>query len=470
MITRPIILWFRRDLRLSDHPMLHAAAQSGRPLIAVAILDPVAQSWGAASRWRWGEGLAAFARALAGKGLPLILRRGVAAEVLSRLANETGAEAIWWSRAYDPAARARDMSAKAALRAQGLAARSFPGHLLFEPDAVRSGAGGGYRVFSAFWRAARRLDPGPLLPAPDRLAGLSDPPAPGQLADWALGRDLRSGAAVLAGHCQAGEPVALHRLARFLSERVARYAVQRDFPGLAATSELSEHLAMGEVSPRQIWHAAHATEASDKFLAEVGWREFAYHLLHHAPGMARDNWNPAWDRFGWRADNPDAEAWRRGMTGEPMVDAGLRQMFVTGRMHNRVRMLVASYLVKHLMTDWRIGLDWFAECLTDWDPASNALGWQWVAGSGPDAAPWFRVFNPVTQAERFDPDGAYRRQWLAEGQARPGVDALAFFDAAPRSWKLDPLQPYPARRISPEDGRKRALAALAAWKALKLLP
>jgi deoxyribodipyrimidine photo-lyase len=231
--------------------------------------------------------------------------------------------------------------------------------------------------------------------------------------------------------------------------------VDRDRPDRDGTSGLSENLTWGEISPRAIWHAA---EGADAFLRELGWREFAAHLHWHHPDLATANWRRDWDRFPWRGDNPDAEAWRRGMTGEPMVDAGMRELFVTGRMHNRVRMLTASYLCKQLMTDWRIGLAWFADCLIDWDPASNALNWQWVAGSGPDAAPFFRVFSPTRQAENFDPDGTYRRRFLDPGQP----EARAFFDAAPRTWGLDPAALYPSAPILPHvTGRSRALAAYA---------
>ena len=450
--------------------MLHAAAQTGRPLVAVAILDPVADHWGAAAKWRWCEGLRSFGAALAAAGLPLTLRRGAAGEVLVRLAAETDAEAVWWSRAYDPDARARDIAVKAALRSKGLSARSFPGHLLFEPETVTTKEGGGYRVFSAFWRAAVRGDPGQLLPSPKRLTAMAVPPKSEPLPDWRLVAALRRGAGVLGRHCRAGEAEAMNRLAKFLGASAMTYAELRDYPAEDATSNLSEHLSLGEISPRMVWHSARASGVPDKFLSELGWREFAYHLLHHFPALADRNWNAGWDRFGWRGDNEDAEAWRRGMTGEPFVDAGLRQMYVTGRMHNRVRMVAASYLTKHLLTDWRVGLSWFADCLTDWDPAANALGWQWVAGSGPDAAPFFRVFNPMTQADRYDPGSAYRRHWIAEGQQRPGADALSFFQAAPRSWNLQPDQAYPDRRITPMAGRARALAAHAAWKSLKLLP
>jgi deoxyribodipyrimidine photo-lyase len=197
----------------------------------------------------------------------------------------------------------------------------------------------------------------------------------------------------------------------------------------------------------------------------LGWREFSYHLLHHFPALDRESWRAGWDDFPWRGDNPDAERWRRGMTGEPLVDAGMREMYVTGRMHNRVRMVVASYLTKHLMTHWRVGLDWFADCLTDWDPAANAMGWQWVAGCGPDAAPYFRVFNPAGQAEKFDPQAVYLRRWLAETTRQPGADALSYFEATPRSWGLNPHAPYPDPVIGLADGRARALAAYGARNA-----
>jgi deoxyribodipyrimidine photo-lyase len=204
---------------------------------------------------------------------------------------------------------------------------------------------------------------------------------------------------------------------------------------------------------------------AETFLKEMVWREFAYHLLFHTPHIASANWRPEWDSFPWRGDNADAERWRRGMTGEPFVDAAMREMYVTGTMHNRARMIAASYLTKHLMTHWKVGLDWFAKCLTDWDPASNAMGWQWVAGSGPDAAPYFRVFNPETQAVKFDPDGAYIRRFVAERADTPGQEALDFFAAVPRSWQLDPARPYPAPMVGLAEGRDRALAAFAARKA-----
>lgn len=265
-------------------------------------------------------------------------------------------------------------------------------------------------------------------------------------------------------HQAVGEVAARDRLRAFLAGPVARYAAQRDFPGIDGTSRLSENLTYGEIGIREVWHQGlrardEGKAGAESFLRELAWREFAYHLMHHTPEITRANWKADWDAFPWRGDNPDATRWRQGMTGEPFVDAAMREMYVTGTMHNRARMIAASYLTKHLLTDWRVGLDWFADCLTDWDPAANALGWQWVAGSGPDAAPYFRVFNPAGQAEKFDADGAYRHRFVAEIAPEAGPDARAFFTAVPRSWGLFPGQPYPAPLIDLALGRARALAA-----------
>ncbi len=408
-----VILWLRRDLRLADHPALAAAVASGRPVIPVFIHDETVEALGAAATWRLGEGIAVFARALEAAGSRLVLRRGKALEVLRALLAETGAGAVYWTRGYDRAAIARDREVKAALGDEGIEARSFPGAVLFEPWTVETGQGKPYSVFTPFWRAVRARDPGGPEAAPARLRPPPGGwPASGRLPDWAMGAAMNRGAGVVARFASVGEATARERLDLFVREKLSRYAEDRNDPARDGTSGLSEHLAWGEISPRTIWHAGMAARAAgvtgaEMFLSELGWREFAWHLLYHAPDMDRRNWRAEWDGFPWRDDNDDAERWRRGMTGEPFVDAAMREMFVTGRMHNRARMVAASYLTKHLLTDWRVGLKWFAECLTDWDPAANAMGWQWVAGSGPDAAPYFRVFNPRTQAEKFDAGGAY---------------------------------------------------------------
>ncbi|MCT2538940.1 cryptochrome/photolyase family protein [Sedimentimonas flavescens] len=464
MDKAPLIIWFRRDLRLHDHPALQAAVAAGRPIVPLFILDPQTEALGAAPKWRLGEGLAAFARALEGLGSRLILRRGPALEVLRSVIAETGAEGVHWSRLYDPEARLRDSAVKSALRAQGHLARSFPGHLLFEPWEVETKGGGPYRVYSPFWRAVQGRALAPVLPAVERLEAPARWPHSERLADWHLGAAMNRGAQIVGKYARVGEARALARLARFLDERLDGYAQDRDFPAKPGTSGLSENLTLGEISPRTIWHAAwrrlyEGAPGAETFLKELVWREFAWHLYYHFPEMARANWRAEWDAFPWRGDNADAEAWRRGMTGEPFVDAAMREMFTTGTMHNRARMIAASYLTKHLLTDWRVGLRWFQECLIDWDPASNAMGWQWVAGSGPDAAPYFRIFNPAGQAEKFDPEGSYRNRFLAEGQRNPPDPARDFFSAVPRSWRVTPDAVYPERLVSLDAGRARALAA-----------
>ncbi len=467
MTDAPLILWFRRDLRLDDHPMLQAALATGRPLIPLFILDPETEAQGAAPKWRLGLSVAAFAAALETLGSRLVLRRGAALDVLAALVAETGATAVHWSRLYDPVAVARDTRVKAGLKAAGLEAVSHAGHLLHEPWTVTTGQGGFYRVFTPFWRAVRGVPVAPALAAPSRIPVPDLWPASERLGDWRLGAAMNRGAAVVLPYQEVGEAAALDKLARFLAGPVAGYATRRDFAAEAATSGLSENLTYGEIGARRVWHGGwRAMEeagaaGAETFLKELVWREFAYHLIHHTPHITTASWRPEWDDFAWRGDSRDAEIWRRGMTGEPFVDAAMREMFVTGRMHNRARMIVGSYLTKHLLTHWKVGADWFAECLTDWDPASNAMGWQWVAGSGPDSAPFFRVFNPATQAEKFDPGAVYRRRFIAELSPDPGPAALGFFAAAPRSWNLDPKRPYPAPMIDLAEGRRRALAAYA---------
>ena len=275
------------------------------------------------------------------------------------------------------------------------------------------------------------------------------------------------GAAVVAPHCQIGEAAATARLARFLDGPIASYDAARDRLDQDGTSGLSENLTHGEISARQCWHAGRRAMAEGKagaetFLKELIWRDFAYHLVYHTPHITTGNWRPEWDGFGWNTDpdHPHVQAWMRGRTGMAVVDAAMREMYVTGRMHNRARMLVASYLTKHLLTHWKIGMDWFAQCLVDWDPASNAMGWQWSAGSGPDATPYFRVFNPETQAEKFDPLGRYRRAWVAELSRHAPPTAESYFAAIPRSWAMGPGDAYPAQPIvDAASGRRRALNA-----------
>lgn len=459
------ILWFRRDLRLSDHAALTAAAARGA-VLPVFVLDPIFDSLGAAAKLRLLLSLRALSQDLQARGMRLVLRRGSAWPVLQELAAKSGADAIFWSRAYDPASVSRDTEVKAAAKDAGFQAESFTGALLFEPWSVKTGQGGPYRVYTPFWKAVRHREVAPCLPAP-KLNAPAHWPDSDELEDWRLGADMRCGFEVVAGQVQAGEAAAQAKLAGFLETKADGYKAQRDFLGEAATSDLSDALTFGEISPAQMWHGGRrrmqeGAAGAEHFLKEVVWREFAWHLLWHYPDMDKKNWREDWAQFHWHENpsDPFFVAWCQGRTGIEMVDAAMRELYVTGKMHNRARMIVASYLTKHLRMHWRLGLAWFADCLVDWDPASNAMGWQWVAGCGPDAAPYFRIFNPDTQAEKFDAERAYRRYWLdpkSEG-------AQAFMQAIPRSWLPVFETPIPAPIVALSAGRDAALKAYETFK------
>ena len=465
--TSPILMWFRRDLRLSDHAALTAAVATGRPVIPVFIFDGLAEGLGAAPKWRLGLSLGSLAAGLEVADSRLILRReGRALAALTELIDQTGATAVYWSRGYDPEGVARDTSVKEALKTQGIEARSFGGHLMFEPWTVETKTGGFYKVYTPFWNTVKTRDVDPPRAAPKTLKAPESWPASDRLEDWTLDAQMDRGAEIVRTFVQLGEAAAQERLAYFCEEIIGDYHNLRDVPGADGTSKLSENLALGEISPHQCWAAGRRALQEGKagaevFLKEVVWREFAYHLMHHTPHILDTPWREGWDQFPWKADETSEEvmAWKQGRTGIRFVDAAMREMYVTGRMHNRARMIVASYLTKHLMADWRIGQKWFEHCLIDWDPASNAMGWQWTAGSGPDASPYFRVFNPDTQLDKFDKNRAYADRWLAEGKRNPHQDALAFFDAIPRSWDMSPDYFYPQPVVTLEDGRDRALAA-----------
>ena len=465
MQNSPILMWFRRDLRLSDHLALTAACQSGHPVIPVFVFDELTETIGAAAKMRLALSVASLGEALAARGSRLILRRGKAQEVLSALIAETGAGAVYWSRLYDPETRARDTEVKAALKAEAIDAQSFPGHVLFEPWTVATKTGGFYKVYTPMWKAVRDSDVDAVLPAPASVPAPEVWPTSEDLADWQMDAAMQRGADILRSHCTVGEVAAAERLSGFMARWVSRYVKNRDLPGVDGTSGLSENLTYGEISPRTCWHAGwaalHAGRAdAETFLKELVWREFAYHLAFHTPQITSGNWKADWDAFPWNVEETaEVTAWKRGRTGIRFVDAAMREMYVTGRMHNRGRMIVASYLTKHLLTHWKIGLDWFADCLIDWDPCSNAMGWQWSAGSGPDATPYFRVFNPVTQLDKFDKDRAYVKRWIAEGTKAPSATALSYFDMIPQRWGMSANDPYPAPVVAADVGRQRALDA-----------
>lgn len=457
----PTIVWLRRDLRLGDNPALVAAAAAG-PVIPVFILDPVMDAeLGAAQRLRLKGALAVLADSLGRAGAPLVLRRGPALETLVTLIEETGARTVRWNRLTDGASISRDSEVKAALKARGIEAESHCGVTLLDPWRVKTAAGEAYKVFTPFHRALMNHDvPAPL--PPPKLATQAGAVSSDDLSVWRLDAPMGPAAAALASGFKAGEQAALDKLDGWLAGPAARYDTQRDrLDEPEATTGLSEYLALGEISPRTVWAAldrAAGDAGAEAARRQLVWREFAHALLSDDPEMERKNWRRAWSAFPWRGDNAEAEAWRRGETGCDLVDAAMRELWVTGRMHNRARMLTASYLTKHLLTDWRVGEAHFRDTLIDWDPANNAMGWQWVAGSGPDAAPFFRIFNPETQAKRFDPNGVYRRRWLE------GIGAETFQAMRPKQHRAE----APARRPPPiielGYGRKRALEA---WSAMR---
>ena len=471
MTNSPIIVWFRRDLRLADNPALVAAAQSGKSVICLYIDETdKARPLGAASQWWLHYSLKKLQEDLAALGGQLILRRGVASEVLDDVTAQTGADHIVWNRRYEEGARTRDGDIKSSLRERGLEVQSFKANLLSEPWERRTKTGGYYKVFTPYWRAVRsELTVPPPLPAPTRLNTYNEDIESRSLKSFGLLPRRPNWGAKMKPHWQIGPEGAKTALADFLESGLETYTDDRNRPDRpSGTSHLSPHLAFGEVSPRQIWDACREKEGTaDKFLSEIGWREFSYVLLYHNPKLASENFKPYFDGFEWRDDSDTLERWQQGQTGYPFVDAGMRQLWATGWQHNRVRMVTASFLIKHLLIDWRRGEEWFYDTLVDADPASNAASWQWVAGSGADASPYFRIFNPFTQGEKFDPNGDYVRLWVPELAKLPNKYIHRPWDApddvlAQAGVRLG--QEYPHPIVDHKQARERALSAYKATR------
>ncbi len=418
------IVWFRRDLRLADNPAIAQALQTAVRIVPLFIAPAAEGAWsdGSASRWWLHHSLNSLDASLRCLGSRLIIRQGDSLTVLRQLIHATGADQIFWNRVYEPDKIARDQAIKQTLREEGLRVESFNSALWYEPWEVRRAKGEPYKVFTPYWKAMQLhgLDHS-ILPAPPALPPLS--PECASLALESLGLlPTIPWDAGLKETWQPGEAGAWSRLDEFLESPVNGYAVERDRPDHVGTSRLAPHLHFGEISPRQIaWALRHQFEATagqagaQSFLRELGWREFAHQLLFHFPHTPENPLDERFRGFPWNATQPDKlQAWQRGNTGIPLVDAGMRELWHTGWMHNRVRMVVASFLVKNLRFHWLEGARWFWDTLVDADLASNTLGWQWVAGCGADAAPYFRIFNPVLQGERFDPQGDYVRRWVPE--------------------------------------------------------
>jgi deoxyribodipyrimidine photo-lyase len=469
----PVLVWFRHDLRLSDHPALAEAARSGRAVLPVYVWAPEDEgAWppGAASRWWLHHSLEALDTSLRRRGSRLVLRSGPADRVLAELAAETGAELVAWSRRYEPHARVQEERVASALRRAGVATADHPGHLLAEPSDVVSGQGSFYRVFTPFWKALRaRPDPPAPLAPPRRLAAPRRWPQGLPLAALELLPDV-DWAGGLRERWVPGEPGAQQRLDELVASRLGTYGEERDRLDRPAISELSPHLHFGEIGPRQVWHAVRRASAqhpswgrsAEAYLRQLAWREFGHHLLVHVPHLPERPYRDEFAAFPWRDDERGLRAWQRGRTGYPLVDAAMRELWRTGFVHNRARLVVASFLTKHLLVPWQRGARWFWDTLVDADLANNSLGWQWTAGCGPDAAPYFRVFNPALQARRFDPHGRYVRDWLPSLRA---LEPPALHDPA----TAPPLvleaagirlgRTYPRPIVDHRSGRDRALAA-----------
>ena len=472
-MANPIIMWFRQDLRLADHAALAAAAAAGS-VIPLYILDdetPGVWRMGGASRWwlhRSLENLSAR--------LPLVLRRGRADDVLREVIAETGAVAVHFTRDYAPWSGPLERCVKEVCEALGAACHRYGGFLLHEPEAIRTGQGEPYRVYTPFSKACLAAgEPKPVRPV-SLIRRWTGHVRSDRLADWQLLPLRPNWATGFEKLWQPGEAGARARLADFIDDGLAHYAADRDRPDRDVTSRLSPHLHFGEVSPAQCWHAVRAAQfaaggkldqAAEKFLKEVLWREFSYHLLHHWPHLPERPFRPEFADFPWADDPKGLAAWQAGRTGFPIVDAGMRELWATGTMHNRVRMIAASFLIKDLLVPWTGGERWFWDTLVDADIASNAASWQWVAGCGADAAPYFRIFNPVLQGEKFDPDGAYVKTWVPElaGLARefvhrPWEAPQAALGAAGIVLGKD----YPRPLLDHGMARGRALAALKSMK------
>ena len=464
------LVWLRNDLRLADNPALAAAFRDHDRVVALYIheTDLALRPIGAAARWWLHRSLESMAQALAGIGVALRVETGEAEAVLASEIAKSDADALHWNRRYGPAERKLDAGIKARLRAQGVKVCSHPGNLLMEPWLIQTGQDKPYSVFTPFWKTLRNQEIARPLAAPEGQAV--------RVPEVDDGYRQPGWAGKLAAHWSIGEAAARDRLETFLDDCVADYPEGRDFPAREVTSRLSPHLRFGEISARHIWHAAqaviHAQRAKagavDKFLSELAWRDFSYHQLYHRADIATTPMQAKYEDLNWRHAPAQLKAWQAGQTGIPIVDAGMRELWETGYMHNRVRMLTASFLTKNLLLDWRSGECWFWDTLVDADEANNPASWQWVAGCGLDAAPYFRIFNPVTQGERFDPEGDYVRRWVPELARLPAKFIHAPSEAAASDLReagvgLD--ETYPRAMVDLKQTRQRALDAFGALSA-----
>ena len=489
------IVWFRHDLRLVGNPALSAAIDLGN-VISVFIFSQTEEGdWppGGASKWWLHQSLEALAKSLEKLGAKLTLRRGDTLKEMQSLVRETGATAIFWNRRYEPFAIEQERKIEKHFQPAGIETQSFNSHLLFEPWTVVNKSGRPFRIFTPFWKtclalAAQKEISAPL-PAPRSLPSAKRWPKSLRLGELELEPKIKWAGGIRAAW-EPGEAGAQKKLKKFLRESFSDYGDARNRPDIIGTSRLSPHLHFGEISPRQIWHAVQKRSAGFqpasgesarsvppntrrleacapinapiKYLAEIGWREFAHHLLFHFPHTPTEPLQEKFKKFSWQKNPAWLKAWQRGQTGYPIVDAGMRELWTTGWMHNRVRMLVASFLVKDLLLPWSSGARWFWNTLVDADLANNTLGWQWVAGCGADAAPFFRIFNPIMQGEKFDPRGDYVRRWIPEIANLPDKWIQQPWNAPPEILSkagVEPGKNYPKPIVSHTIAREVALEA-----------
>ncbi|MBF9195023.1 cryptochrome/photolyase family protein [Microvirga terrestris] len=485
---KPVLVWFRDDHRLSDNPALSAAAATGSQVLCFYVLDDESEGirpLGAAACWWLHGSLKALSETLERAGSSLLILKGSALDLVESVVRETGASAVYWNRRYGAAEIAVDSAIKKRLSDAGIKVHSCSGRLLHEPWEITNQAGKPFQVFTPYLRAVNARSIKPPLPAPRRLKGgvwprsILDRAIP--LTELGLEPSFPDWAGGMRQVWERGEHAAQARFSRFIETGLKGYAERRDLPSQEGSSRLSPHLRFGEISPRQVWHAVMNAVAAEpglgpdaeKFLSEIAWRDFTYQLLHFHPHLPDKPHSSRFDNFPWIQDRPSLKAWQKGLTGYPIVDAGMRQLWQTGWMHNRVRMITASFLVKHLLTDWRQGEAWFWDTLVDADPANNAFSWQWIAGSGPDSAPFHRIFNPVTQGEKFDPEGDYIRTFMPElSQLPPGF--------VHKPWEAPPAvlreagvvlgETYPKPIVPHGPARERALEAFRSLRGLASEP
>lgn len=462
---RPSLLWLRQDLRLEDNPALQAASQ--HPLIAVYIWDEQ-DPWspGGATQWWLHKSLLSLQRSFQARGIQLVFKRGNPLKILKNLSEEIKSASIYWNRCYEPYAIKRDHEIKSYFKNTDIDCKSFNGSLLAEPWAIQTKAKRPYQVFTPFWKALQNLSFPQPHPIPD-LQGWEGHVSSETFEEW--GWKSEKWTIGLEKTWKPGERGAWKTLKRFLSKDIEAYLRKRDFPSEQSTSHLSPHLHWGEISPAQVWHQLSLAYGANAlpFLRQLGWREFSYHLLFHFPDLPTEPLRPTFKSFPWEGSSADLQAWQRGKTGYPLVDAGMRELWHTGWMHNRIRMIVASFLVKHLLLPWQVGEAWFWDTLVDADLANNATSWQWVAGCGADAAPYFRIFNPSLQSQKFDPEGSYIKKWVPELQALDPLYLHSPWQTSPEILEKAGVQlgtTYPFPIVDHGFARERALAALAIVK------